>query len=73
MSYFEWDPSLRAATLGHLNLLDDAQAALGDLDAINPDFASVAKDYIGRKVWEAASIDTLLEGSNKAGLAVLQG
>ena len=58
-----------AAVYGQLGEHDAARRAVGDLLAIRPDFAAVAREELG-KWWEPELIEHLIDGLRKAGLEI---
>ncbi|HKC24782.1 MAG TPA: protein kinase, partial [Thermoanaerobaculia bacterium] len=65
-----WPYLVVAAACGHLDRRADAEAAVRDLLALDPDFAAHARANI--QSWHFASglLEPLLEGLRKAGLAI---
>ena len=58
-----------AAAYGQLGELQAAHKAVRELLAINPDFAAVAREELG-KWWEAELVEHLIAGLHKAGLEI---
>ncbi len=67
-SYFHTH-ALRAAALGQLGRLDDAQKALQELLALRPDFAATARQEYA-KWYDSELVEHLIEGLRKAGLQI---
>lgn len=63
-----WGPMLRAATLGQLGRLTDAQQNISDLIELKPDFESKARYLISRYVKEDGLVEIIIDGLVKAGL-----
>lgn len=63
-----WGPMLRAASLGQLNRVEEAEADLTALQVLRPDFAARARDLIGRYVKEEELVGQIIEGLKKAGM-----
>jgi len=63
------DPMMRAAALGQLGRLDEANAAMNQLLKLVPDFATSGRGVIGLYVKVDSLIDTIIAGLRKAGLA----
>jgi adenylate cyclase len=68
---FLWDPSLRAATRGHLGKQAEAKRSVADLLAIKPDFQNRGRKLI--KFWAKPEplVEGIIEGLGKAGLDIL--
>jgi TolB-like protein/tetratricopeptide (TPR) repeat protein len=62
-------PLALAAAYGQLGEHDAARRAVGDLLAIRPDFADVAREELG-KWWDPELIEHLIDGLRKAGLEI---
>jgi TolB-like protein len=62
-------PALRAAALGQLGRVDEAQKAVRDLLALRPDFAATARQEYG-KWYNPELIDQILDGLRKTGLEI---
>ncbi len=67
-----WDPTLRAVALAQMGRNGEAKAALAELFAIEPDFATVGRELIGNYVKVGDLVDAVLAGLVKAGLTDLQ-
>jgi adenylate cyclase len=67
---FFWGPLLRAAALGQLSRVDEAQMELEQLIQIKPDFEKKAPYLISRFVKEDALVEQLIGGLQKAGLSI---
>jgi len=65
-----WGPLLRAAVLGQLGRIVDAEHAGAELVALVPDFTVRARDLTSRAILSEAIVEALLEGLGKAGLRV---
>ena len=65
-----WPYLVMASACGHLGRRAEAESAVRDLLALDPEFAAHARSNVG--VWHFASglMDPILEGLRKAGLAV---
>ena len=63
-----WGPMLRAATLGQLGRLTDAQQNISDLMELKPDFETKARYLISRYVKEDELVEKIVDGLVKAGL-----
>ena len=64
-----WDPLVRAATLGQLDLRGQAHEALKELLAIMPNFGAEADYFIHALLMDDVLIEGLFEGLYKAGLS----
>jgi TolB-like protein len=60
---------LLAATYGQLGELEAAHGAVRDLLACRPDFATVAREELG-KLWQPEFVQHLVDGLRKAGLEI---
>jgi tetratricopeptide (TPR) repeat protein len=58
-----------AAAYAQLGELEAARKAVRELLAINPDFAAVAREELG-KWWDAELVEHLIDGLRKAGLKI---
>jgi TolB-like protein len=67
---FFWGPMLRAAALGQLSRVDEAQMELEQLFQIKPDFEKKAPYLISRFVKEDSLVEQLISGLQKAGLSI---
>lgn len=65
---FFWGPLLRAATLGQLNRITEAQNELHTLCTWRPDFKSKAELLIKRYIKQDSLANSIMEGLQKAGL-----
>jgi tetratricopeptide (TPR) repeat protein len=72
MSGWFWDPLLRAATLGQMGRIKQAQAAYCELLAINPDFEKNSTYYINAVLMDDTLIERLFEGLYRAGLSEIK-
>jgi len=63
-----WGPLLRAATLGQLNKIKDAEVNVGHLLKLKPDFETKAGYLISRFVKEPALMTKVMDGLFKAGM-----
>ena len=61
--------AIRASTLGQLGEHDAARAALAELLALQPDFASTARDEFGKPLGPEIA-EHLIDGLRKAGLNI---
>jgi adenylate cyclase len=67
---FFWRSLMRACALGHLGRREDARAELDELVARKPDFPSRGRTLIGRFVKLPDLMERVVEGLQKAGLAL---
>jgi TolB-like protein/Tfp pilus assembly protein PilF len=65
-----WPFLVVASACGHLGRRAEAQAAVRDLLALDPEFAAHARSNIGTWHFASGLMDSILEGLRKAGLAV---
>ncbi len=63
-----WDPLVRAATLGQLGRIEQAQAACNELLTIKPNFDAEANYFIEALLMDQVLIEGLFEGLAKAGI-----
>ena len=63
-----WAPMLRAAVLGQLNRMEEAQNNIDHLKKLKPDFEEKAAYLISRYVKEDELLNHILEGLRKAGM-----
>ena len=63
-----WDPLHRASLNGHLGRIPQARRALTELLALDPEFATHARQYIRGHVYQDDLVDTILDGLQRAGL-----
>ena len=63
-----WDPMLRAAVYGQLGYGDEAEKAVAELLAIQPDFVQNYKRYVHALAFSDKSAAELEDGLKKAGL-----
>lgn len=66
------DPMIRAAALGQLGRLRDANTAIDQLLKSDPDFLNQGRRLLGRYVKVAGLIEKIFDGLRKAGLAGLE-
>jgi hypothetical protein len=59
-----------AATCGHLGRHAEAQAAVRDLLALDPEFAAHARSNIASWHFASGLLEPLLDGLRKAGLSI---
>jgi len=64
-----WDPLLRAAILGQMGRIKQAQTAYNELLTINPDFETNAVYYVHALLMDDTLIERLFEGLYMAGLS----
>ena len=64
-----WDPLLRAAILGQMGRIKQAQTAYNELLTINPDFETNAVYYVHALLMDDTLIERLFEGLCMAGLS----
>ena len=67
-----WDPLIRAAVMGQLGHQAEADKAVGELQALVPDWSSRGRSLMQRVVFLDEHVDMLVEGLNKAGLEIEQ-
>jgi adenylate cyclase len=65
-----WQPSFRAATLGHLEKYDEGEKYAKELLEMKPDFPGKARDLIGRAIKFEEIVERVIEGLNKVGLGI---
>jgi TolB-like protein len=65
-----WGPMLRAAVLGQLGKLGEADRHIVDLLSIRPDFKEKARYLISRYVKETSLVEHVIEGLQKAGVKI---
>ena len=65
-----WGPMLRAATLGQLNKLSEAEANIAHLKQLKPNFEEEATYLISRFIKEDELVEHVIEGLRKAGMKV---
>lgn len=65
-----WDSAIKAAVLGKLGRISEAEAAGGELLAKIPDFDRRARDIASRTMKSADLVDDFLDGLRKAGLRI---
>lgn len=65
-----WGPMLRAATLGQLGRVPDAEKQISELKVLKPDFESKASYLISRYVKEEEMVEKIIEGLRKAELKI---
>lgn len=70
MPQFFWDPLLRAAALGKMGLMEEARLAIAELFRLKPNFPTHAWRLCGFFLKTDALVDEILDGLNKAGLAI---
>jgi adenylate cyclase len=63
-----WDPLLKAATLGQLGRIEEAQQFLKRLLTLRPDFAERPADYVGIFIMSDVLRQRILEGLGAVGL-----
>jgi adenylate cyclase len=63
-----WDPLLKAATLGQLGRIEEAQQFLKRLLTLRPDFAERPADYVGIFIMSDVLRQRILEGLGATGL-----
>ena len=63
-----WDPLLRAAALGQLCQVEEANSELKTLLKLRPDFKERGRELIRRHVLKDEYIEMLIQGLYKAGL-----
>ena len=67
-----FDPLMRAAALGRMGKVHDAQNAAEELLELVPDFSSQGRELIGKYVKVPELIDKIIEGLIPAGLKITQ-
>jgi len=65
---FFWGPLIRAAVLGLLGCITDAETAYAKLLELKPDFAEKAHDYVSFFVLDESLLEKMLVGLRNAGL-----
>jgi TolB-like protein len=65
-----WGPMLRAAILGQLNRMEEAEKNIAYLMEIRPDFKEKALYLISRFVKEPTLVEHVIEGLKKAGMNI---
>jgi TolB-like protein/Flp pilus assembly protein TadD len=65
-----WPFLVMASACGHLGRRAEAKAAVRDLLAIDPEFATHARSYVGTWHFASGLMDPILEGLRKAGLSI---
>jgi TolB-like protein/Tfp pilus assembly protein PilF len=65
-----WPYLVMASACGHLGRRAEAQAAVRDLLALDPDFAAHSRSNIGTWHFASGLMEPILEGLRKAGLAI---
>jgi len=65
-----WGPMLKAATLGQLNKLSEAEANISHLKQLKPNFEEEATYLISRFIKEDELVEHVIEGLRKAGMKV---
>jgi tetratricopeptide (TPR) repeat protein len=65
-----WNPVLCAASLGQLGRVAEAQAFVGELRRLKPDFEPRARELIHRMLTIEDLVDRIVEGLRQSGLAV---
>jgi len=64
------DPMMRAAALGQMGKLNEAEGALNELLKLVPNFLSQGRNLVGRYVKVNALVNAIMAGLKKAGLRV---
>jgi TolB-like protein/Tfp pilus assembly protein PilF len=67
-----WPFLVMASACGHLGRRAEAQAAVRDLLALDPQFAAHARSYVGTWHFASGLMDPILEGLRKAGLEITE-
>src|SRR5437868_7947971 len=67
-----WPFLVMASACGHLGRRAEAQAAVRDLLALDPEFAAHARSNVGTWHFASGLMDPILEGLRKAGLSIPQ-
>ena len=65
-----WPYLVMASACGHLGRRAEAEAAVRDLLALDPEFAAHARSNVGTWHFASGLMDPILEGLRKAGLAI---
>jgi len=65
-----WPYLVMASACGHLGRRAEAQAAVRDLLALDPDFAAHARSNVGTWHFASGLMEPILEGLRKAGLSI---
>lgn len=63
-----WEPMMKAATLGHLDRVDEGKKNVGQLLELKPDFPKRARILIGHYIKFDDIIESILAGLRKSGL-----
>ncbi|HSE39498.1 MAG TPA: hypothetical protein VLH08_01925, partial [Acidobacteriota bacterium] len=71
MPGFFWPPVIIASVCGQLGRKSEADAALNELLAIDPQFSSHARKYCEPWLYASGFLDPLLDGLKKAGLKTM--
>src|SRR5207302_921970 len=67
---FFWPYLVMASACGHLGRRTEANAAVGDLLALDPEFAAHARSKVGTWHFASGHMDPITEGLRKAGLSI---
>src|SRR5207248_1255809 len=67
---FFWPYLVMASACGHLGRRTEAKDAVGDLLALDPEFAAHARSKVGTWHFASGLMDPILEGLRKAGLSI---
>ncbi len=67
---FFWPYLVMASACGHLGRRTEAKAAVRDLLALDPEFATHARSNVGTWHFASGLMDPILDGLRKAGLAI---
>src|SRR4029079_8637157 len=65
-----WPYLVMASACGHLARRAEAEAAVRDLLALDPDFAALARSNVGTWHFASGLMEPILEGLRKAGLSI---
>src|SRR5262249_10662780 len=68
-----WPYLVMASACGHLGRRAEAQAAVRDLLALDPDFAAHARSNVGTWHFASGLMEPILDGLRKAGLEIPEG
>jgi len=67
---FFWPYLVMASACGHLGRRTEAKAAVGDLLALDPEFAAHARSKVGTWHFASGLMNSILDGLRKAGLSI---
>jgi hypothetical protein len=64
-----WDPLERAAVLGQLGRVTEAQEAIDEISALRPDFADHPRRYLECFIFQDELVEHVIDGLRKGGLS----